>query len=75
MSQTRQQASSDKVTKGEHISPPKKKKLNSIQSSKDSVLSNMAGDSNNKETGNEVQTLRAELHTLKQQLLMHTESS
>ncbi len=35
----------------------------------------MAGDSNNKEAGNEVQTLRAELHTLKQQLLMHTSTT
>ncbi len=35
----------------------------------------MAGGSNNKEAGNEVQTLRAELHTLKQQLLMHTQTT
>ncbi len=58
MSQTRQQAkeaSSDNVTKGEPIPPPrKKKKSNSSQSSQDCVLSNMAGDSNNKEASNEV---------------------
>ncbi len=79
MSHTRQQAkgaSSNKVTNGEPIPPPrKKKKSNSSQFSQDSALSNMASDSNNKEAGNEVQTLRAELHTLKQQLLMHTQTT